>query len=71
MFRFLGATKTQHTIQIPIIGDGIVFTGVGDLFAALFLAHSTLKPSLSEGLEYTIATLQAILNNTADHIKNG
>lgn len=63
-----GEERTRHTIPIPVVGDDIVFTGVGDLFAALFLAHSTTKSSLSEALEYTIATLQAVLNNTLQHI---
>lgn len=51
-------------IVIPVIGDDIMFTGVGDLFAALFLAHSATKPSLAEALEFTVATLQAVLKNT-------
>ncbi|XP_055321635.1 pyridoxal kinase isoform X2 [Sitodiplosis mosellana] len=59
-----GNAKSRHTIFIPNIGSDIVFTGVGDLFAALFLAHSTTKPNLSEALEYTVATLQAVLRNT-------
>lgn len=54
-----------------MIGDGIIFTGVGDLFAALFLAHSSTKPTLSEALECTIATLQAVLQNTFDAIAPG
>lgn len=66
-----GDLQTRHSIRIPLIGDGIVFTGVGDLFAALFLAHSTTKPTLNEALEYTIATLQAVLKNTLTGINNG
>lgn len=54
--------------MIPVIGDDIVFTGVGDLFAALFLAHSATKSSLAEALEYTVATLQAVLKNTLKKI---
>lgn len=53
---------------MPTIGDGIAFTGVGDLFAAVFLAHSTSKSNLSEALEYTVATLQAVLKNTLKSI---
>lgn len=49
---------------IPIIGDGMAFTGTGDLFTALFLAHSSTKPSLAEALEFTVASLQAVLKNT-------
>lgn len=52
-----------------MIGDNnVVFTGVGDVFAALFLAHSATKPNLADALEYTIATLQSILENTLNAI---
>lgn len=69
--RFLGKESVRHTIAIPLIGDGIIFTGVGDLFAATFLANSTLKASLKEALELTIATLQAVLKNTVNAIPIG
>lgn len=62
---------TRHSIEIPVLGDGIVFTGVGDLFGALFLAHSTTKSNLCESLEYTVATLQAVLKNTLNAIPIG
>lgn len=71
VFQITDDTRTRHTIPIPVVGDGIVFTGVGDLFAALFLAHSTTKSQLSEALEYTIATLQAVLKNTVHRIPIG
>lgn len=64
MLCVLGNAKIRHTIKIPVIGDDIVFTGVGDIFAAVFLAHSATKSSLAEALEYTVATLQAVLKNT-------
>lgn len=67
----LGDSRIRHTIEIPVVGDGIVFTGVGDLFAALFLAHSTTKASQSEALELTVATLQAVLHNTLERIPHG
>lgn len=51
-----------------MIGDGVVFTGVGDLFAALFLAHSATKSNLAEALEYTIATVQSVLKATLNAI---
>lgn len=53
------------------MGSGIQFTGVGDLFASLFLAHTATKSSLSEALEYTIATLQKVLQNTLNAIPEG
>lgn len=64
----IGKTNERYTIKIPIIGKNIVFTGVGDLFAALFLAHSATKSSLAEALEYTISTVQAVLMTTLDAI---
>lgn len=65
-----GNTKTRHSIMIPTIGNDIVFTGIGDLFAALFLAHSTTKSTLAEALEYTVATIQAVLKNTLKSISS-
>lgn len=53
-----------------MIGNDVVFTGVGDVFAALFLAHSATKSSLAEALQYTIATVQAILNTTLNAISS-
>lgn len=71
LFIVSDGTTSRHTISIPIIGDDIVFTGVGDLFAAVFLAHSTTKSNLAEALEYTVATLQAVLRNTLTTIPIG
>lgn len=68
MFDLLGSEQSKYTITIPLIGDGIVFTGAGDLFAALFLAHSSSKSSLNDAFEYTIATLQSVLKNTLNAI---
>lgn len=66
---FTGNTNERYTISIPMIGDNnVVFTGVGDVFAALFLAHSATKSNLADALEYTIATLQSILENTLNAI---
>lgn len=64
----LGSVQSKYTIKIPLIGNGIVFTGAGDLFAALFLAHSTTKSSFCEAFEFTIATLQSVLRNTINAI---
>lgn len=66
---FTGHSNERYTISIPIIGDNnVVFTGVGDVFAALFLAHSATKSNLAEALEYTIATVQSVLKNTLNAI---
>lgn len=66
----IGDTKTRHSISIPTIGNDIAFTGIGDLFTALFLAHSTTKSSQAEALEYTVATIQAVLKNTLKSISS-
>lgn len=71
LFDISGNQISKHSISIPVIGNGIQFTGVGDLFAAIFLAHSTTKTNLSEALEYTIATIQAVLINTLKSIPIG
>lgn len=52
------------TINIPKQGDGVSFTGTGDLFASLFLAHSTLTDDMKAAFERTVATLQAVIGNT-------
>ena len=63
-----GTNRSKYTIKIPVIGNGITFTGAGDLFASLFLAHSSLKSDLSEAFEHTVASLQAVLRNTFESI---
>lgn len=60
--------RLKISISIPLIGNGIIFTGTGDLFAALFLAHSYNTTDLTKALENTVATLQAVLKNTFNKI---
>lgn len=65
---FVGA-KSRCRMVIPKQGNGIRFTGTGDLFAALFLAHSTLtKFDMCATLERTIASLQAVITKTLEYI---
>jgi len=52
------------SLSIPKQGNGINFTGTGDLFASLFLAHSSLSINLQTAFEKTIASLQAVISNT-------
>lgn len=59
------------TMRIPRQGNGVVFTGTGDLFASLFLAHSTLQPDVKAAFERTVATLQAVITNTVDRMPAG
>lgn len=64
-----GSTN-RYKISIPKI-EGIRLTGTGDLFASLFLAHNTNNPTnCGKALEYTIATLQAVIKRTWNHLPN-
>ncbi|XP_058463729.1 pyridoxal kinase [Malaya genurostris] len=55
----------RYRMVIPKKGNGIRFTGTGDLFASLFLAHSTLTNfDMRATLERTIASLQAVITKT-------
>lgn len=58
----------RFALNIPKQGTNISFTGTGDLFASLFLAHSYQIPTtlLPTALERTIATLQAVIKRTID-----
>lgn len=63
-----GSLKPKRSsILMPKIGK-VNFTGTGDLFAALFLAYTTSSKAASEALEKTIASLQAVIRNTAQHL---
>ncbi|CAK1551109.1 unnamed protein product [Leptosia nina] len=65
----LASNKDEcYKIEIPKVDA--IFTGTGDLFAALFLAwsHKT-KNNLKLTLEQTIATLQAIIKDTYDRAR--
>lgn len=56
----------KYKIEIPIQGP-IFLTGTGDLFAALFLAHSTRLPNdLKSAFEQTIASVQSVIETTID-----
>lgn len=64
-----GNKSQRYRMEIPKQGNGIRFTGTGDLFAALFLAHSTLtKFDVCTTLERTIASLQAVITRTLTYI---
>lgn len=58
-------------IDIPKQGDkDLFFTGTGDLFASLFLAHSYGKADVTDAFEKTIATLQAVIKRTVQLLPN-
>ncbi|XP_014091346.1 pyridoxal kinase [Bactrocera oleae] len=56
----------RYIINIPRQGNGISFTGTGDLFASLFLAHSHYSNDLGVAFEKTIASLQAVIKRTLE-----
>ncbi|XP_073836417.1 pyridoxal kinase [Musca autumnalis] len=58
----------RYALNIPKQGTNISFTGTGDLFASLFLAHSYQTPAtqLATAMERTIATLQAVIKRTLE-----
>ena len=55
----------MYVIEIPKIPA--LYTGSGDLFAALFLAYSHLESSTKVSLEKTINTLHTVLQNTYEY----
>lgn len=64
-----GDNSQRCRMVIPKQGNGIRFTGTGDLFASLFLAHSTLTNfDMCATMERTIASLQAVITRTLTYI---
>lgn len=68
----------RYVLDIPKLGSkNMSFTGTGDLFAALFLAHSHQMDGdrLNVALERTVATLQSVIQTTIrsmpEDVKNG
>lgn len=62
----------KYKISIPKQGGHIRFTGVGDLFAAIFLANTANNPDdLGKALELTIASLQAVISFTLSTLTEG
>ncbi|KAI8121404.1 hypothetical protein FF38_05918 [Lucilia cuprina] len=57
---------SRYALNIPKQGTDISFTGTGDLFASLFLAHSYQNTNLGLALERTIASLQAVIKRTIE-----
>ncbi|XP_002093335.3 pyridoxal kinase [Drosophila yakuba] len=52
-------------------GKDLVFTGTGDLFASLFLAHSHGSKDIANVFEKTIASLQAVIKRTVASLPGG
>lgn len=67
-----GAVPVRLAIDIPRQGSkSVSFTGTGDLFASLFLAHSALQSDVRVAFERTVATLQAVIGNTVRRMPPG
>ncbi|XP_052871594.1 pyridoxal kinase-like, partial [Anopheles cruzii] len=66
----VAAGTERFRLAIPKQGNNLIrFTGTGDLFASLFLAHATLtKYDMGATLERAIATLQAVITKTLSYI---
>lgn len=67
--------EQKFVLAIPKV-EGIRFTGTGDLFAALFMAHASNDGNnLGKAFENTIASLQAVIRKTyesvPDDVKKG
>lgn len=73
----LSAKKSENEIErykliIPKQGSHIRFTGVGDLFAACFLANTANHSNdLGKALENTIASLQGVIGLTISMLSEG
>ena len=57
--------NTLIKINIPKLPA--TFTGSGDLFAALFLAHTYLQDNIKDALEKTVNSLHMVLRKTYEH----
>lgn len=64
---FCFSDNTLIKVDIPKIPA--TFTGSGDLFAALFLAHEYLQSDIKATMEKTINSLYSVLLNTYEYSK--
>ncbi|XP_055377779.1 pyridoxal kinase [Condylostylus longicornis] len=64
------SNNIKSTIKISKQGNGISFTGTGDLFAALYLAYSFENPNIIDAFEKTINTLQVVIQKTLESMPN-
>ena len=55
----------QFRLSVPRLQAS--FTGTGDLLAALLLARSSTSSSLATAVEQAVASVQAVLKDTASH----
>ncbi|XP_026827478.1 pyridoxal kinase [Ooceraea biroi] len=65
----VSTAKDNILIKVDIPKIPATFTGSGDLFAALFLAHLYLQSDMKAIMEKTINSLYSVLLNTYEHYK--
>ncbi|XP_014479960.1 PREDICTED: pyridoxal kinase [Dinoponera quadriceps] len=65
----VSATKDDTLIKMDIPKIPATFTGSGDLFAALFLAHIHLQNDIKIAMEKTLNSLYSVLLNTYEYSK--
>ncbi|XP_008214875.1 pyridoxal kinase isoform X1 [Nasonia vitripennis] len=63
----VSTAKDNKVIKIDVPVIPAVYTGSGDLFAALFLAHSYLEDNVKTAFENTINSLHDVLLKTYEH----
>ncbi|XP_066596757.1 pyridoxal kinase-like isoform X2 [Prorops nasuta] len=63
----VSSVKDESILKIDIPLIPVSYTGSGDLFAALFLAHIHLEGNIKDAIEKTINTLRAVLLKTFKH----
>lgn len=65
----VSTAKDNTLIKVDIPKIPATFTGSGDLFAALFLAHIYLQNDMKTTMEKTINSLYSVLLNTYEYSK--
>ncbi|XP_011169541.2 pyridoxal kinase [Solenopsis invicta] len=65
----VSTAKDATLIKVDIPKIPATFTGSGDLFAALFLAHVYLQSDMKTTMEKAINSLYSVLLNTYEHSK--
>ncbi|XP_066596758.1 pyridoxal kinase-like isoform X3 [Prorops nasuta] len=66
----VSSVKDESILKIDIPLIPVSYTGSGDLFAALFLAHIHLEGNIKDAIEKTINTLRAVLLKTFKHYES-
>ncbi|KZC05086.1 Pyridoxal kinase [Dufourea novaeangliae] len=67
LIAIFSAIKNNALIKIDIPKIPSNFTGSGDLFAALFLAHMYLQDNMKDAIEKTVNSLHSVLLKTYEY----